>query len=121
MSSRQLSADIVSLIHHVELNESGWWKKGVSQIIRGVLWKAQTPLTIKSLKHAISREAGGVALTDEELAKQLAEMSGNGSVSMLPDSTYKLTERAYKELSTANAEAEAEQEACHAEFSAACA
>ncbi len=29
MASRQLSPDIVSLIHHVELNRSGWWKKGV--------------------------------------------------------------------------------------------
>ncbi|WP_193453244.1 hypothetical protein [Pseudomonas nitroreducens] len=122
MTSRQLSPDIVSLIHHVELNESGWWKKGVSQIVKGVLWKSQTPMTISELKQAIRRETGGgVPLADDELAKQLTSLSEIGIVSMLPDSKYKLTERAFKELTVSHAEAQEEQHACRGFFEAACA
>ena len=28
-----LSSEIVSLVHHVKLNESGWWEKAIQNII----------------------------------------------------------------------------------------
>src|SRR5690606_5988133 len=39
MAKRTLPPEVVSLIHHVELNENGWWKKAVGQIVKGLLLK----------------------------------------------------------------------------------
>lgn len=122
MASRQLSPDIVSLIHHVELNESGWWKKGVSQIIKAVFWTSQTPLLTKAgLQEAIHREAPGMNLSEEELDRQLVTLRDQGTISFLPGHTYKLTERALKELGAESAAAQAEQAKCEQEFVESCA
>jgi hypothetical protein len=122
MASRQLSPDIVSLIHHVELNESGWWKKGVSQIIKALFWTSHIPsLTIQGLHEAIQREAPGMNLSVEELDRQLTTLRDQGTISFLPGQTYKLTEPALKELSAEAAAAQAEQAECQQEFVESCA
>lgn len=120
MSARQLSPEIVSLIHHVELNESGWWKKAIGQVVRGVLWKAQIPLTATELQEALRREIG-MRLPDDVLMKRLDSLSNQGAISRMPGPSYKLTERAYQDLSTARATAVSEQQACETEFFASCA
>lgn len=121
MANRQLSADIVALIHHVELNESGWWKKAVSQIVKGVLWKNHgVSLRLEALHEAIRAEAPGALGSDEELEKQLQSLRDQGTVSILPGPAYKLTELAFNELSAQAATAHAEQDACEKDFIATC-
>lgn len=119
MSGKHLSPEIVSLIHHVELNESGWWKKAVGQVVRGVLWKERSPLTFTLLQDALHREIG-MRLPDDLLEKQLAILSSQGVISKMPGPNYKLTEQAYQNLSAARLTALAEQNACEAEFLANC-
>ena len=36
--SQQLPAELVSLIHHLHLNEAGWWDKGIRQFIVSIVW-----------------------------------------------------------------------------------
>lgn len=120
MSKRQLSPEIVSLVHHVELNESGWWKKAVGQVVKGVLWKAKTPLTISELNMALHTELG-LRLPEDILNRQLDSLSSLGAVVRLPGPNFKLTEHAFQELSAAHATALAEQEACQAAFFESCA
>src|SRR5260370_16951931 len=55
MTARQLPPELVSLIHHTELNKSGWWNKSIQQLILSAIW-----LT-------------GKQLTDSDLTKTLAE------------------------------------------------
>lgn len=120
MSKRQLSPEIVSLVHHVELNESGWWKKAVGQVVKGVLWKAKTPLTISELNMALHTELG-LRLPEDILNRQLDSLFSLGAVVRLPGPNFKLTEHAFQELSAAHATALAEQEACQAAFFESCA
>lgn len=120
MSGRHLSPEIVSLIHHVELNQSGWWKKALGQVVRGVLWTAQGPLTAAQLQDTLRSEIG-MRLPDDVLSRQLDSLASQGAVSRMPGPNFKLTERAYQELSAARAVAVSEQDACQAEFFAACA
>lgn len=115
-----LSPEIVSLIHHVELNQSGWWRKAVSQVVKGVLWKAKKPMTQAELSVALQRELG-IVLTDDTLAKQLEALASQGTVTRLPGANLKLTESALKELTAAHDEAISEQEACRTAFLEACA
>lgn len=63
MNRHRLSPEIVSLVHHVELNESGWWKKAVGQVVKGVLWKPKTSQTLVEVHEALRRELGIVFKT----------------------------------------------------------
>ena len=119
MNGRQLSPEIVSLVHHVELNESGWWKKAVGQVVKGVLWKAKTPQTTVELHKALRREVG-LRLPDDVLSRQLDSLVSQGAVVKTPGPNYKLTERTFQELCETRATALAEQDACQASFFASC-
>lgn len=120
MTARHLSPEIVSLIHHVELNESGWWRKAVGQVVKGVLWKADSARTSAELHLALKRELG-IPFTDDVLQRQLEMLVGQGAVTRMPGLNYKLTERAREELTSAHRRATDEQEQCRNEFIASCA
>lgn len=120
MNKKMLSPEIVSLIHHVELNQTGWWRKAVAQVVRGVLWKAKTPMTLPELSLALKRELG-IQLTEDVLAKQLDSLASQGATTRLPGPNFKLTEKAQQELTSAHEQATKEQEACRTDFLAACA
>jgi hypothetical protein len=115
MTARHLSPEVVSLIHHVELNQSGWWKKAVGQVIKGVLWSAHAPLSFDALKKHLHRDIGA-RLADEVLRGQLEVLVSQDAVTKLPSQDYKLTEQMRKSLSAANQTAVAEQDACRAAF-----
>lgn len=119
MIKKGLSPEISSLIHHVELNQSGWWKKAVAQVLRGVLWKRTSVMTMAELQSAMNQELG-IHLTDDMLTKQIELLTRQGSVLQMPGPNFKLTERARQELTEAHTKAVQEQEACQAQFLAAC-
>lgn len=58
MIANPLSEDIISLVHHVSLNETGWWNKSMTQIIEVFLWKYDLPITSSDLHALICRELG---------------------------------------------------------------
>ena len=91
MPIRHLSPEIVSLIHHVELNESGWWKKAIGQVIKGILWQSQTPLSQDELKAGLKREVG-IQLSDDVLLRQVEILTSQSAVTRMPNLSYKLTE-----------------------------
>lgn len=119
MVTRQLSPEIVSLIHHVSLNESGWWKKATSQVILGLLWKRTTPISrevfqadfLKELGHNIS----GVAL-----AAQLQSLTAQGAIVEAQDGTIRLGEATRRSLVAANQSTVAERDECLASFTLSC-
>lgn len=119
MTLRHLSPEIVSLIHHVELNESGWWKKAVGQVVRGVMWKSNTSSTLNDLNTALKAELGN-PFTDEVLQRQLDTLVAQGHVTRIPGPSYKLTEKCREELTAAHRKAMDEQEQCHKGFLESC-
>jgi hypothetical protein len=119
MTVRHLSSEIVSLIHHVELNESGWWKKAIGQVIKGVLWKAPTPWTLNEIKIGLQRELS-IRLGEDILQKQLEILTSQGALTRMPGPNYKLTEQTRHSLTAAHTQATAEQEACRTGFLLSC-
>lgn len=116
--SKPLAADIVSLIHHVELNESGWWKKAIGQVVKGCLWKSHSSLELSELQSALKADLG-VTIADDVLLSQLDSLIGQAAVTRL-GVKYALTQAARSELTSARDAAEAEQEQCEAIFISAC-
>lgn len=120
MTTRALSPEIVSLIHHVELNKSGWWKKAVGQVIKGVLWKEQVPLTLDELKQRLDRELG-IPFSNDALQRQIEYLKSQNAVAgPLSNDCYKLTEQSRQELTTTHATALGNQEKCHKDFHESC-
>ena len=114
MAIRTLPPEIVSLVHHVELNESGWWEKAIGQIIQANLWLQQEACTLEELKNAMRRNSG-TNLTDDRLLKRLDSLKAQGLVSQIGE-RYKLSERQRKILTAEHGLANAEQVACRERF-----
>ncbi|WP_291993408.1 hypothetical protein [Candidatus Accumulibacter sp. ACC003] len=119
MTIRHLSPEIISLIHHVELNESGWWKKAIGQVIKGVLWKSQKPLSQAELRIGLKREVG-IQLPDEVLLRQIEILSSQNCLTRMPNQSYKLTEATNQALTAAYHKACSEQELCRSAFLTSC-
>ena len=83
MLQNQLSPEVISLIHHVELNKNGWWKKAVSQVIRAVLWSQKKPVSIQELKSALA--ASGIDVQLDFVEKQLEQLKSAAETIALPD------------------------------------
>lgn len=115
MTTRLLSSEIVSLIHHVELNKSGWWKKAVGQVIKGVMWKAQGSLTLDELKRKLDRELG-IPFSDEVLQRQIDYLVSQSAVTRMPRDQYKLTEQTHQALTVTHEAALANQNKCRSDF-----
>jgi len=115
MSKRYLSPEITSLIHHVELTKSGWWKKAVGQIIKGVLWKLNRPAMLTQISEQLEAEVG-MKMLPEVLDTQIKALMASGEVVRIGGECFKLSESTYAALSEAHKAAQAEQEECKAAF-----
>lgn len=61
MEIRKLPPELISLVHHIALNESGWWKKAVRRMIVAVVWMIGRPLSNQEISDAL-KEKFGIAL-----------------------------------------------------------
>lgn len=108
----------MSLVHHVQLNESGWWKKAVGQIIKGVLWTNHAALSVVEVKEQMFGMLQ-IRVTEDVLESQLNLLLTQGSV-LFEGGKYRLTEAARRDLTTSNKAAKAEQGECKQSFIASC-
>ncbi|KJS63910.1 MAG: hypothetical protein JL55_39400 [Pseudomonas sp. BICA1-14] len=118
MITKPLSAETVSLIHHVELNESGWWKKALGQVVQSALWQLSKPVSLGELQTKLKDDLC-TNVVEELLLAQLDTLSSQGAVSIIAKK-YKLTEAKRAELSAARAVAIKEADTCHEIFVANC-
>ena len=119
MVTRQLSPEIVSLIHHVSLNESGWWKKATSQVVLGVLWKRSTPVSREVFQSDLLKELGH-NISESVLTAQLQSLTAQGAIVAASDGQIRLGEAARRTLLAANELSIAERDECLASFTASC-
>src|SRR5687768_4841699 len=114
MSGRQLSEDVISLIHHVQLNEAGWWRKAVSQVVRAVFWTQVKPLTVSEAADEFRRLVG-ISLAELDLRKHLDLLVSQGVLGESAGGFY-LREHARREMDDSHAAACQEQGECRAAF-----
>lgn len=114
MSGRQLSEDVISLIHHVHLNEAGWWKKAVGQIVRAVFWTQSEPLSVSEVAKKY-HQLVGIFLPELELRKHIDALMVQNVLAEGADGIY-LQIHSRKEMDVSHAEACREQEECRAAF-----
>lgn len=93
-----LSPELVSLVHHIELNKAGWWDLAVQRLVLTCLWCKRDKIAQNSEEIiATLKNEFRVPLVEAALAKHLQTLTAGGQVVVLPDGRYKLTEQAVRD------------------------
>jgi hypothetical protein len=56
MPYRRLPPELISLVHHIELNKSGWWDVAVQQIILATIWLCGNEVESSRLDEKVQQE-----------------------------------------------------------------
>jgi hypothetical protein len=114
---RTLSPELVSLVHHIELNRSGWWDLGVRRLILAAFWLSSEPEGFSPERIAkILQENFSVALDPKLIAAQLRVLHDQKTVLHLPTGFYKMSEEATATYEAELQEADALQQRVLARF-----
>ncbi|WP_447882333.1 hypothetical protein [Serratia fonticola] len=108
MSIKPLPTELVSLVHYVELNKSGWWKRATGQIIKGLLFNEPEPISLISLKEKV-RSVLGLSIPTENINLQIEDLLSRRSVVKI-DGKLSLSEQEIRELSLHRDRANKEEE-----------
>jgi hypothetical protein len=113
---RILSPEIVSLIHHVELNQRGWWKKAMVQVVQAALWLQEQPCDLPALRATVQSQLGANP-TPEALQKAVDALLSSKTIQLLPNKKYKLSEAAKAQFADIVEKSKQDQTAAEHEFS----
>jgi hypothetical protein len=94
---RQLPPELVSLVHHVHLNESGWWKKAIRRMILATIWMSGRPLNFDQIKSSLAKEFQ-VKLTDVALQTHIDALCSEGVVGFQSGNGIAIGHNALKEF-----------------------
>ena len=86
MDQKTLAPELVSLVHHVALNESGWWKKAVRRMIVAVVWRAGQPLSCQEIAEQLNKELH-VQLGEAALEAHISALRSNKELTADSDRT----------------------------------
>jgi hypothetical protein len=96
--SKILSSEIVSLVHHVKLNESGWWEKAIQNIIISTFGiNNNTPISDKQIfDNLIAEIKTEIDIT--RLAKQFENLKSRKIIVSSPGNLYVLSDETFEEF-----------------------
>jgi hypothetical protein len=97
MAARRLPPELVSLIHHTELNKAGWWNKTIQQLILSVLWLTGEPLSTARLV-ANLRNTLHVDVDAMRVSTQVERMLQSGILVPLGNGDLRIAEETRREL-----------------------
>lgn len=69
-----LPPELVSLVHHVELNRVGWWERAVQRLILSALWFKNCCMTISQIKTELNQNSWGIKLSSEQLEEHIFKL-----------------------------------------------
>lgn len=96
--SKILSSEIVSLVHHVKLNESGWWEKSIQNIIISIFGiNENAPQNENDLVLNFEKELN-TKFDKVRIIKQFNLLKSKNIIIPISDKLYSLSEDAYTEF-----------------------
>ena len=90
-SKKLLPAELAALVHHVELNRSGWWEKTLERLILASIWLADSNPTVDEIRTML-REDFGLSISTGKLENVVAALESKNYIIRLPDSTIRISE-----------------------------
>ena len=115
MPNTKLPAELVSLVHHVELNKAGWWERGTQRLILAVVWLSGISVTPTEIRERLLREFR-LDIDGDSLNRHIGALRGADSLLLLPNGQLKITESACRQFEKTIAEAEELETQARARF-----
>jgi len=97
---RTLPPELVALIHHVELSESGWYDQLIDQLVLSHLFLGDSPCTLDDLKAGLQSNLG-FAADETTLRKSIARLKKSRKLAGSSNRSFALTELAMRETQAA--------------------
>jgi hypothetical protein len=89
--SNTLPKEIVSLVHHIELNKAGWWPKAIQKFILSAIWLEGKELSIQEILNTLKKLISKV-IDSDSVALQVDLLSKSGILIPIGDK-FKISER----------------------------
>lgn len=100
-----LRPELVSLIHHVELDKAGWWDKAIQKLIVFAIWAEGGRLTQDRIQEVFEKDFC-VRNDQIKLSEHISQLCQVGILIPLPGDEYNLSEQNRKEYEQDIAEGE---------------
>lgn len=92
-----LSPELVSLVHHVQLNQEGWWDRAMERLVLFTVWLTPHALTEAAVGEAI-RTYYSVVLEPDQVARQLSKLRSKRELVVIGSGILKVSEAKLAEL-----------------------
>ena len=104
-SEKLLPAELAALVHHVELNRSGWWEKTLERLILASIWLADSNPTVDEIRTML-REEFGLPASNGKVDKVFASLESRDYIIRLPGSIVRIAENKREVFESEIADAE---------------
>lgn len=111
----KLTKELISLVHFVELNESGWVKKTLGKIVLSILCRSSSSLD-RSQIHAAVTAAAAHDFGQSTLNKCVDWLISQGQILERPKGAFRVRESVLKDIEAAIKATEAEERSTEATF-----
>lgn len=101
----KLTPELVSLVHHVELHQVGWWDQAIQQLIVGVTWLAGSVPSDDALKSQLE-EHTAFSLDPNSIAVQVESLCNEGRLIRQPNGALQLSLDETNKIEAATRESE---------------
>lgn len=93
----KLTPELVSLVHHIELDKAGWWDHSAQRLVLTAFWvkRHDIALTITDVANTLLAEFA-ITLGNMMIEKQIRVLEKSGQLIALPECRFKLCETAAK-------------------------
>lgn len=115
MTRITLPPELVSLVHHVELNKAGWWEKGIQRCIIAAIWLSGDPLTPTAVSEEL-RVRFSMSIAPATVTEQIRHLCASGTLFCLSDGKLKISEKALSDFEKGVKEAEQLEDQARAKF-----
>jgi hypothetical protein len=104
-SKKLLPSELAALVHHVELNRSGWWDKTLEGVVLTSIWLAETNPTKDQIRQTLVNKFG-LTSNNGKLDSVLNSLETRDYIIRFSETTYRIAESKRKgfEADIANAE-----------------
>lgn len=90
-STKLLPVELAAIVHHVELNRTGWWDKTIHRLVLASVWLADKPPTIVEIQ-AILKSEFRLTLNEQKLYTVTQALESQSSLVRLEDSSFRIPE-----------------------------
>ncbi len=95
---RELPREVRSLVHHVELNRSGWWNRAMDRLVLATVWRS-APTTLDEVASQLVPALDG-RLSRERIEASVARAESAGEIVSTSDGRLKVAEELAVSLTT---------------------